>query len=116
MTALHDFKSRFKAVAAPTVFAALLVYAGYYLVYGDYGLLSYREARQQLKMVSESFHRISSERKIMESRVSLLRPTGVDPDVLDERARVLLGRAHPNDFIIPIPSRLDTADSLGHPN
>jgi cell division protein FtsB len=30
----------------------------------------------------------------------LLRPESLDPDMLEERARVLLNLAHPNDIVI----------------
>jgi cell division protein FtsB len=36
----------------------------------------------------------------LELAVSLLRVESLDPDMLDERARHILGLAHPDEFII----------------
>ena len=36
----------------------------------------------------------------MERRTSLLWPDNLDPDMLSERARAVLGLAHPDDVVI----------------
>jgi cell division protein FtsB len=43
---------------------------------------------------------IRAERQTIEHRVSQLRPQSLDPDLLDERAREVLGFAHPNERVI----------------
>lgn len=100
MSGLTEFKQRFRAAAAPTVFACLLMYTGYHLVYGGHGILAYVEAQEDLQAVQASHARILAERVALEARVQRLRPEGIDPDLLDERARVLLGRVHPNDYVV----------------
>lgn len=102
MTGLEEFKSRFKTAAFPTVFACLLMYAGYHLIQGNHGILAYNDAKEQLALVTETYHRIHADRVALETRVNRLRPEAVDPDLLDERARVLLGRVHEHDLIIPL--------------
>ena len=38
-------------------------------------------------------------------RVSLLRSNTLDPDMLDERARVKLNYVHPRDLVLILPKR-----------
>jgi cell division protein FtsB len=43
---------------------------------------------------------LKAERATWERRVSLLRPESIDPDMLDERARVLLNYADPRELTL----------------
>jgi len=43
---------------------------------------------------------LAAERQTLEHRVSLLSSTALDPDMLEERARIMLNVAHPNDVVI----------------
>ena len=45
---------------------------------------------------------IRAERAVWERRVGLLRSDNLDPDMLDERARVLLNLAQPNELILQV--------------
>ncbi len=61
-------------------------------------------ARQDLdaridELVTER-DRLRAEREQWQHKVGLLKPDGLDPDLLDERARVLLNYADPRDSIM----------------
>jgi cell division protein FtsB len=43
---------------------------------------------------------VKTERGEWERRIALLRSDQIDRDLLDERARVMLGRVHRNDVVI----------------
>jgi cell division protein FtsB len=43
---------------------------------------------------------LKAERAQWERRVALLRSDRIDPDMLDERARALLGYADPRDLVL----------------
>jgi cell division protein FtsB len=45
---------------------------------------------------------LKAERALWERRVALLRSDRIDPDMLDERARALLGLADPRDLTLLI--------------
>ena len=45
------------------------------------------------------------ERALWERRVALLRSDRIDPDMLDERARALLGLTDPRDLTLLMPAR-----------
>ena len=45
--------------------------------------------------------RVTTERDMWERRVAGLRDRRLDPDTLDERARVMLNVADPSDIVMP---------------
>jgi cell division protein FtsB len=45
---------------------------------------------------------LKQSRAYWERRLALLRPTSIDPDMLDERTRALLGYVHPHDVVMPV--------------
>ena len=84
-----------RQILAPIIFATVFGYFGYHLVNGDRGLL----AMVYLQREAETT------RKIWERRVAALRNQSLDPDMLDERARVLLNFSRKDDIIIFTPTR-----------
>ena len=62
------------------------------------------DAKRQLKIqgfkLSEELEAAKTERAEWERRISLLRSDQIDRDLLEERARTLLGRVHRNDLVI----------------
>jgi len=82
-------------------FAALFI--GYFAVNaftGNHGLRAQADLDQQLASMQNELTRLKAERALWERRVALLRPDRIDPDMLDERARVLLGLADPRDLVL----------------
>src|SRR3974390_1901976 len=85
-------------------FAALFV--GYFAVNaftGNHGLRAQADLDQQLASMQDELRHLKDERAHWERRVALLRSDRIDPDVLDERARTLLGLADPRDLTLLIP-------------
>jgi cell division protein FtsB len=88
----------------PLMGAAAIVYFGYHGVQGDRGLIAWWNLRYELEKVEANLAEVSAEKRAMEHRVSLLRPESLDRDMLEERARVMLGFVHPDDRIVPLPA------------
>jgi cell division protein FtsB len=85
------------------VLAALLIgYFGINAVNGDHGLKAKQDIDRQIASLSGELSQLQVDRKQWELRVALLKPRGLDPDMLDERARSLLEYAHPHDLILLI--------------
>ena len=55
---------------------------------------------QASQRLSDELESLKAERAIWERRVALLRPQSIDPDMLDERARVLLNYADPRELTL----------------
>ncbi len=62
------------------------------------------EAKRQLKIqgyeISKELESVKTERAEWERRIALLRSDQIDRDLLEERARSVLGRVHRNDLVI----------------
>ncbi len=65
------------------------------------------EAKKALKIraygLSRDLAAARAERATWEHRVTLLRSEQIDRDLLEERARIVLGRVHANDVVIITP-------------
>ncbi|HKM87756.1 MAG TPA: septum formation initiator family protein [Xanthobacteraceae bacterium] len=83
------------------VIAALLIgYFGVNAFSGNHGLKAKQDIDQQIASLSTELARLQIERAQWQRGIALLRSSGLDPDMLDERARALLDYAHPNDLTL----------------
>lgn len=82
------------------VSAAVVGYFVHHAHSGERGL----EAKKQLKIqayeITQDLNAVRAERVEWERRIALLRSDQIDRDLLEERARVMLGRVHRNDLVI----------------
>ena len=97
-----------------SILTALGLYFGAVLFIGYFGVNAYTgnrglKAKQsldsQIAELSEELAGLKQARAYWERRILLLRSTSIDPDMLDERARVLLGYGHPHDVVMPVEHR-----------
>ena len=80
--------------------AALMIgYFGVNAYTGKYGLNARQELDQEIIALTSELVRLKKERTEGEQRVSSLRSSGVDPDMLDERVRYQLDYANPRDLV-----------------
>ncbi len=83
------------------VTAALLIgYFGVNAFSGNHGLKAKQDIDQQIASLSTELGQLQIERAQWQRRVALLKSNGLDPDMLDERARALLDYVHPNDLTL----------------
>ena len=94
-----------RQILAPVIFATLFGYFGYHLVNGDRGLLAMVHLQRENQVAIQNFAEAETTRKIWERRVSELRNQSLDPDMIDERARILLNYARKDDLIVFTPTR-----------
>jgi len=88
------------------LFAALFI--GYFAVNaftGNHGLRAQADLDQQLAAMQAELTHLKAERQGWERRVALLRSDRIDPDMLDERARALLGDVDPRDLTLLLAPR-----------
>jgi cell division protein FtsB len=82
-------------------FAALFI--GYFAVNaftGNHGLRAQAGLDQQMASMQSEIKHLKAERALWERRVALLRSDKIDPDMLDERARALLGLVDRRDLVL----------------
>jgi cell division protein FtsB len=83
------------------VMVALLIgYFGVNAVNGNRGLKAKQDIDRQIEALSADLTRLTVERTGWERRIALLKSGGIDPDMLDERARALLDYVHPDELTL----------------
>lgn len=88
------------------IFAALFIgYFGVNAFTGAHGLRAQADLDRQMATMERELTRLKAERSEWERRVALLRSDRIDPDMLDERARALLGYADPRDITLLLKPR-----------
>jgi cell division protein FtsB len=88
------------ALALYTIAALVIGYFGVNAYSGNHGLRARQDLDQQIAELSDELASLKAERATWERRVALLRPRSIDPDMLDERARVLLNYADPRELTL----------------
>ena len=103
MAILFEIRVRARKIL-PTVLAAALVgYFGYHALHGERGFLAWRELKRDLAAAQSVEAQIAEQRALLDRRTALLRADNLDPDLLEEPARLLLGYGHPGDLVILRP-------------
>ena len=82
---------------ASAVSFGLFAYFAFYLLHGDMGYFALRGVDLKLAETQEKYTQLQADRVALENRVKLLRPGSLSLDMLDERARVVLGFAGPDE-------------------
>jgi cell division protein FtsB len=83
------------------VMAALLVgYFGINAYTGDHGLRAKKDLDREIAELSVELKHTKAEHDQWQRRVSLLRSDSLDPDMVEERARALLGYVDPRDVVV----------------
>lgn len=108
MAISDEIKRRAKDVIGPVLGFCVVGYFAYHSIEGDRGLVAYLRLTEQIQLARAQLTEVAAERKALEQRVGLLRPDRLDPDMLDERARLLLNLARPDEIVIPDPSAAAT--------
>jgi cell division protein FtsB len=80
-----------------------VVYFAYHTVQGDRGLLAWWRLNQEIKQSEETLTQLEQVRDGMDRRARLLRPEQLDPDMLEERARLMLDLGRDNEVVVLRP-------------
>ncbi len=82
------------------VLALLIFYFGFQAMTGDRGLLSLSERNELLAQRRSELAQLQVKGRELESRARLMRDGAVSRDLVEERARYLLGFSDPRDYVI----------------
>ena len=78
----------------------LFLYFLYHLMHGDQGYFALKGAEEKLHVSKARYEYVAHQREALERRVKMLRPGSIDPDLLDERARAVLGFVRASEIVI----------------
>jgi cell division protein FtsB len=97
-------KRRFRRFLMPLalycVSAGVVAYFVHHANHGRRGLEAKRELKIAAFHLNQELSAAKIERQDWERRIALLRSDQIDRDLLEEQARILLGRVHRSDLVI----------------
>ncbi len=98
---------RLKPYIPTALFALLIFYFGCQALTGDRGVLTAPRREEALAARRRELAQLQAERSDLEMQVRLLSDDHLSKDLLDERARELLGFTHPNEYVVRLPHPAD---------
>ncbi|MGH6660016.1 MAG: FtsB family cell division protein [Rhodospirillales bacterium] len=100
MGLLQEIRARARHVVGPVLGVCAVGYFAYHVVHGDRGLIAWWNIKQRVDAAKSVLAQTRAEREILENRVHLMNPGSLDPDMLEERARLMLNYGYSNDIVI----------------
>ena len=91
---------RLRPYLSTAALALLIFYFAVHAFTGEQGLLSSNQRDATLLAKRRELALLQAQRDDLEKRAHLLRDTSLSADLLEERARSLLGFADPRDYVI----------------
>lgn len=92
--------ARVRPYVPAALFAVLIFYFGVSALTGDRGLLSHARLNAALVARTHQLQALRAERVQLQTEVRLLSDTNLSRDLLEERARTILGFADHRDYIV----------------
>ena len=81
-----------------------IVYLANHLVSGEHGLIAWRDTQRVVQTKQVTLEKLQRDEKRLSASIRGLRAplksAEFDPDLLEERAKVILGVTHPDEFIV----------------
>lgn len=93
-------------IVVTCVCCALLGYFGWHAYKGPRGFPHRDNLVMKVASLKNKYEDMQARREKLESKVSLLRPESIDPDLLDELARGNLELAKPTDVVAFTPRQI----------
>lgn len=100
MTNSDEIRHRARTALWPIIGALLLAYFSFHMVQGQQGILSFLQLQSKVENAEMLSVSLGDERRELEARVRLLSPDNLDPDMIEERARIMLNYGHQNEIVI----------------
>ena len=100
MVTRKRFRAVLNALALYTIAALVIGYFGVNAYSGNRGLRARQDLDQQIAELTAELDALKVERTSWERRIVLLKPESIDPDMLDERARILLNYADTRELTL----------------
>jgi len=82
----------------------LTIYFAWHIVAGERSIFRLVTVNHLVEKVATDYDLEQAKRVQLEAKVVKLRPGSIDPDLLEERARVVLGYARPDEHIVILPN------------
>ena len=103
MIVLREIRRRARHILPAAICAVVVGYFSYHALQGEKGIHSYLKVKREFRDAHRSLNTVQSFRLELENRVKGLRDTGLDLDLLEERARVVLNLMRDDELLIYFP-------------
>jgi cell division protein FtsB len=100
MVTRKRLRSILNALALYALVALLIGYFGVNAYNGNRGLKAKEDIDRQMTALTTELDRLKTEQARWERRIALLKADDLDPDMLDEQARLLLDYTDPHDLML----------------
>lgn len=97
---LREIKARAGQVVGPVIGMTVVAYFAFHAVQGDRGFIALGKLRNDVGELQVQVLDVRAERMAFDEKVIALRSDNIDPDLLEERARVLLGYGYADEVMI----------------
>lgn len=84
----------------PLLWMLVAFYMGYHTLHGERGLFALMRDRHEVTQLTTELKETKSSREMMERRVSHLRDSSLDRDLLDEQMRRMLGVMKKGEIVV----------------
>jgi cell division protein FtsB len=98
----HRLRTALNTLSLYAMAALLISYFGVNAYSGNYGLRAKQEIEREIRDLNAELFALRAERENWQRRIGLLRSESLDPDILEERAQVLLNYGDPRDLVLPL--------------
>lgn len=78
----------------------LSLYFSYHTALGERSFVRLKLLEHKISALEKKNDLLQQKRTVLEGRVVKLRPGSIDPDLLEERAHIVLGYYHPGERVI----------------
>jgi len=100
MSKLIDKRYLLRRNLVAVIGVCLSFYFCYHLVAGPRGYLKLMSVQAQLESLQIEYNTLKTKREALEKKVVMMRPGSIDRDLLEERARYVLGVRHADELIL----------------
>ncbi len=100
MNILRELRRRARFVVGPVLGICAVSYFAYHAIHGDRGILALRQYTQKVEEARDKNSILLAHKSILENRVRGLNPNHLDPDLLEEQARVMINYGYPDETVI----------------
>ena len=100
MGLMQEIRARARYVIGPVLGICAVGYFAFHAVHGDRGLIAWWNIKQRVSAAKQALAVTQGERETLERRVRLMEPRTLDPDMIEERARLMLNYGYADEIVI----------------
>jgi cell division protein FtsB len=100
MSTRQHRKSYLRPLIVPVIALGFSGYFAWHGWHGSFGIEARRQLAVEAKRLDAELDKVKAERKVVERRVALLSSASLESDMLDERAREILGFANAKEIAV----------------